>query len=122
MGFKIRAVYRVLRPAPRWIVSSLSVPDVLLLVVLTLGAVYGVSTASAHERSSFRFFLVLLCLSIPASCLPNLDAVVGWELLADTITLWLLLVLVTSVYLASLLVCSLSAAFSERTRSFGLAS
>jgi hypothetical protein len=111
LGYKLRAVVRVLRAAPWWIVGSLSVPQILLFVVLALCAVYGLATAPAHEGSSFRSYLVLLCLCMPASCLPNLVSVVGWELMADTITLWLLLMLVVLVYLASALVCSSSAAF-----------
>ncbi|MFL5102714.1 MAG: hypothetical protein ACJ8E5_19125 [Xanthobacteraceae bacterium] len=106
IAYKARGVVSVLAAAPLWVVASLSVPEVLLLVILALWAVYALATAGEPERSSFRSYLLLLCLCVPAACVPNLASIVGWELMADAITVWLLVFLVLVVYFASTLVRS----------------
>jgi len=106
IAYKARGVVSILAAAPLWVVASLSVSEIVLLVILALWAVYALATADEPERSSFRLYLLLLCLCVPAACVPNLASIVGWELIADAITMWLLVLLVLMVYFASALVRS----------------
>ena len=101
LGHQLTALVAILHSSTRWILGSLSAPEVLLLVLLALCAICALATASRQERSSLASYVAILCLCVPASWMPNLVSIVGWEVMADAIVAWLFLLLVLPVYLAS---------------------
>jgi hypothetical protein len=100
---KLRSLLTVLGATLGWTIGSLSVPGLALLLVSSLCAFWVM--LSNLQSPSFRRYIAMLCMCAPLSWLPNLVAIVGWELMADAILFWLLLALVLPTYLAANLGC-----------------
>jgi hypothetical protein len=98
---KLKSLLTLLEATLAWTVGSLSVPGLALLLISSLCAFCAMARLSEQQSPSFRRFVAMLCMCAPLSWVPNLVAIVGWELMADAIVFWLLLVLVLPAYLAA---------------------
>jgi hypothetical protein len=90
LAYKLIGLLRTLKWILFLTISSLSLSEVALVVVGIVGAALATANLSDYETRSYRRFLALLCICVPFSWLPNLCAIVGWELMADAIVLLLL--------------------------------
>jgi hypothetical protein len=84
-GYKLNGLLSILKAMPEWVFGSFSVPTILILALLVICAACFLAAASVEEKGSFNSYLLLLALCVPASWLPNIVALVGWELMADAI-------------------------------------
>jgi len=99
LAHKLIALLRTLKWILLLIISSLSLSGVALVVMAIVGAALATASLSDYETRSYWRFLALLCICVPFSWLPNLCAIVGWELMADAIVLLLLVAFILSSWI-----------------------
>ena len=99
LAYKLIALLRTLKWTLLLIISTLSLSGVALVVTAIIGAALSTASLSDYETRSYRRFLVLLCICVPFSWLPNLCAIAGWEVMADAIALLLLVAFILSSYI-----------------------
>jgi hypothetical protein len=102
-GYKLNGLLSVLKAMPEWVFGSFSVPTMLFFALLAICAAYALSAASFEQTASFRSYLMLLALCVPASWLPNIVTIVGWEFMADAIVSWFLFSSVLVAWVASIM-------------------
>jgi hypothetical protein len=102
-GYKLNGLLSVLKAMPEWVFGSFSVPTILFFALLAICAAYALSAASIKQTASFRSYLMLLALCVPASWLPNIVTLVGWEFMADAIVSWFLFSSVLVAWVASIM-------------------
>jgi hypothetical protein len=101
-GYKLKAMFSVLKSVPGWVFGSFSVLTVLSFALIAICAVYALAAGSVKQTASFRQYVVLVGLCVPASWLPNIVTLVGWELMADAIVSWFLFLSLLFALLASI--------------------
>ena len=101
-GYKLNALLSVLRAMPGWVFGSFSVLTILTFALLTICAAYALAAGSVKQTASFRLYVVLVGLCVPASWLPNIMTLVKWELMADAIVSWFLFLSILFALLASI--------------------
>jgi len=94
--------FSVLRAMPEWVFGSFSGLTILSFALLVICAAYALAAGSVKQTTSFRPYLVLVGLCVPASWLPNIVTLVGWELMADAIVSWFLFSSLLFALLASI--------------------
>jgi hypothetical protein len=99
-GYKFIGLLSVLKEMPAWVFGSFSMPRILIFALFGICAAYFLAAGYGKEKASFRSYIILLVLCVPASWLPNIVAITGWELMADAIVSWFLFL---SVLFASLI-------------------
>ena len=101
-GYKLNTVLSVLRAMPEWVFGSFSGLTILSFALLAICAAYALAAGSVKQTTSFRPYLVLMGLCVPASWLPNIVTLIGWELMADAIVSWFLFSSLLFALLASI--------------------
>ena len=101
-GYKLIAILSVLKAMPGWVFGSFSVLTVLSFALLVICAAYALVAGSVKQTASFRQYVVLVGLCVPASWLANILTVVGWELMVDAIVSWFLFLSLLFALLASI--------------------
>ena len=101
-GYKLNALLSVLRAMPGWVFGSFSGLTILSFALLAIGAAHALATGYVKQIASFRPYVVLVGLCVPASWLPNIMTLVGWELMADAIVSWFLFLSLLFALLASI--------------------
>src|SRR5262249_12419386 len=87
---------------PEWVFGSFSGLTILSFALLAICAAYALAAGSVKQTTSFRPYLVLMGLCVPASWLPNIVTLIGWELMADAIVSWFLFLSLLFALLASI--------------------
>jgi len=101
-GYKLSGLLSVLRAMPGWVFGSFSGLTILSFALLAICAAYALAAGSVKQTTSFRPYLVLMGLCVPASWLPNIVTLIGWELMADAIVSWFLFSSLLFALLASI--------------------
>jgi hypothetical protein len=101
-GYKLNAMLSVLKAMPGLVFGSFSVLTVSSIALLVISAAYALVAGSVKQTASFRLYVVLVGLCVPASWLPNILTLVGWELMADAIVSWFLFLSLLFALLASI--------------------
>ena len=101
-GYKLNTVLSVLRAMPEWVFGSFSGLTILSFALLAICAAYALAAGSVEQTASFRPYLVLVGLCVPASWLPNIVTLHGWVVMADAIVSWFLFLSLLFALLASI--------------------
>jgi hypothetical protein len=83
--YKFIQLLSVLKAMPGWVFGSFSMCTILFLALFAICATYILATISVKQSTSFWPYVVLVGSCVPASWLPNIVTLVGWEFMADAI-------------------------------------